>query len=77
MPSRKTLSLEDDAHRHPELTGLTVAAGGSGHAFKMAPVLGGLIADAALGRPNPRLAKFRWRQLSPETAGQEAARYHG
>ena len=54
-----------------------MAAGGSGHAFKMAPVLGGLIADAALGRPNPWLFKFRWRQLSAETAGQEAARCHG
>jgi glycine/D-amino acid oxidase-like deaminating enzyme len=63
--------------RHPELEGLTVAAGGSGHAFKMAPVLGGLIADAVLGEPNRWLSKFRWRDLAPETSGQEAARYHG
>ncbi len=63
--------------RHPEIEGLTVAAGGSGHAFKMAPVLGGLIADAVLGERNRWLAKFRWRQLAPKTAGQEAARYHG
>ncbi len=62
---------------HPTLRGLTVAAGGSGHGFKMAPVLGPLIADAAEGQPNPWLDKFRWRTLTPDTAGQEAARYHG
>ena len=63
--------------RHPEVSGLTVAAGGSGHAFKMAPVLGGLIADAVEGRPNRWLHKFRWRTLQAATAGEEAARYHG
>lgn len=62
---------------HPEIAGLTVAAGGSGHAFKMAPVLGSLIADAVEGTANPRLAKFRWRDLRPDTSGQEAARFHG
>lgn len=63
--------------RHPELEGLTVAAGGSGHGFKFAPVLGQLIADAVEGEPNPWLPKFRWRTLSQETSGEEAARYHG
>ncbi|MEM7353204.1 MAG: FAD-dependent oxidoreductase [Acidobacteriota bacterium] len=63
--------------RHPQRPGLTVAAGGSGHAFKMAPLLGGLIADAAEGQSNRWLPKFRWRTLDAETAGQEAARYHG
>ncbi len=63
--------------RHPEIAGLTVAAGGSGHAFKMAPLLGGMIADAVEGHPNPRLARFRWRELADTTAGQEAARFHG
>ena len=63
--------------RHPETAGLTVAAGGSGHAFKMAPVLGGLIADAAEAKANPRLAKFRWRTFEADATGQEAARYHG
>ena len=62
---------------HPEISGLTVAAGGSGHAFKMAPILGGLIADAAEGVANPRLERFRWRSLAAGTAGEEAARYHG
>lgn len=63
--------------RHPEHQGLTVAAGGSGHAFKFAPVLGRLTADAVEGTDNPYLHKFRWRDLSPETAGQEGTRYHG
>jgi glycine/D-amino acid oxidase-like deaminating enzyme len=47
--------------RHPQHPELTVAAGGSGHAFKFAPVIGPLIADIALGLPNPLAAKFRWR----------------
>jgi sarcosine oxidase / L-pipecolate oxidase len=60
--------------RHPEQVGLTVAAGGSGHGFKFAPLLGQLIADAVEGRPNSWLSRFRWRQLAPDTAGEEAAR---
>jgi sarcosine oxidase / L-pipecolate oxidase len=52
--------------RDPERANVVVATGGSGHAFKFAPVLGPLIADLALGEPNPLAAKFRWR---PELAG--------
>jgi glycine/D-amino acid oxidase-like deaminating enzyme len=63
--------------RHPEVAGLTVAAGGSGHGFKFAPLLGDLIADAAEGADNPWLAKFRWRDLSGRESGEEAARFHG
>jgi glycine/D-amino acid oxidase-like deaminating enzyme len=63
--------------RHPVRRGLVVAAGGSGHGFKFAPILGELIADAVEGKPNEFGHKFRWRALSPETAGQEAARHHG
>lgn len=62
--------------QHPQLQGLTVAAGGSGHGFKFAPVLGDLIADAALGIENEWLPLFRWRDLSANTAGLEAARHH-
>lgn len=54
-----------DAHfwiaRHPTRSNLTVAAGGSGHGFKFAPVLGELIADAVLARPNRFASRFRWR----------------
>lgn len=62
---------------HPEIENLTIGAGGSGHGFKFGPVLGSLIADAVEQRPNNLLPKFRWRELSAKTAGQEQARYHG
>jgi glycine/D-amino acid oxidase-like deaminating enzyme len=45
----------------PQRKGLVVAAGGSGHAFKFAPMLGPLIADAAEGLPSPWGGRFRWR----------------
>jgi glycine/D-amino acid oxidase-like deaminating enzyme len=60
--------------RSPDRQGLTVAAGDSGHGFKFAPLWGTWIADAMEGRPQP---KFRWRDISPEATGQEAARWHG
>ena len=60
--------------RHPERPHLTVAAGGSGHAFKFAPVLGELIADAALGRANRFAHKFRWRTELDGTWSGDAAR---
>ncbi|MFN8591956.1 MAG: FAD-dependent oxidoreductase [Thermomicrobiales bacterium] len=63
--------------RHPDLPGLTVAAGDSGHAFKFAPVLGALIADVAEGVPRSDAARFAWRQFGERTHGQEASRYRG
>ena len=35
---------------HPEIQGLTVATGGSGHGFKMGPIIGKVITNIALGR---------------------------
>jgi glycine/D-amino acid oxidase-like deaminating enzyme len=61
--------------RHPYVTGLTVAAGGSGHAFKFGPLIGEWVADALQGKPNPVLEKFKWRSLAPDTLGTEASRY--
>jgi len=61
---------------HPGLEGLIVATGGSGHGFKFAPILGDLVADAVEGRENGWLARFRWRELSASTPGEEAARHH-
>lgn len=61
---------------HPELEGLVVASGGSGHGFKFGPVLGELIADVTEGREHPWQQRFAWRQLDPATAGQEPARHH-
>lgn len=59
----------------PERPGLVLATGGSGHAFKFAPLLGDWIADAVEGGPNPLLAKFRWRPEARPPRSQEAARY--
>jgi glycine/D-amino acid oxidase-like deaminating enzyme len=49
--------------RDPDRWGLAVAAGGSGHAFKFAPLLGTLIANAVDRTEDPRLSRFRWREL--------------
>ena len=43
----------------PERPGLVVAAGDSGHGFKFAPIIGGLIADVVEGRPNRWAERFR------------------
>ena len=61
--------------RDPERPGLVVAAGDSGHAFKFAPMLGGLIADALEGKPNRFTKKFAWRKRGD--ISQEDARYSG
>lgn len=37
--------------QHPELANVVVAGGGSGHAFKMGPVLGERLADRVTGQP--------------------------
>jgi glycine/D-amino acid oxidase-like deaminating enzyme len=60
--------------RHPDRPNLTVAAGGSGHGFKFAPVLGEIIADAVLGRANPFASKFRWRSDPAAPWQADAAR---
>lgn len=60
---------------HPAKPGILVATGGSGHGMKFAPILGPLIADAVEGVDNPWLERFKWRDLRPGTAGQEAARH--
>ena len=57
----------------PDHPGLFVASGGSGHGFKFAPVLGGLIADVVEGVENCWAPRFAWRLLGLRTA--EQARY--
>jgi glycine/D-amino acid oxidase-like deaminating enzyme len=59
----------------PERRGLIVATGDSGHGFKFAPVLGEIIADAAEGKSNPLLQKFRWRPEIHAGEQKEAARF--
>jgi len=47
--------------RHPGLDGLTVAAGGSGHGYKFAPVLGPIVASVVEDGHHPRAGPLRWR----------------
>ena len=56
----------------PERPGLVVAAGDSGHGFKFAPVIGGLIADVVQGRQNAWADRFSWRRRTHDR--REAAR---
>ncbi len=62
--------------RDPARDGLTVASGGSGHGFKFAPVLGGIVADVVEGVAQPWSDKFRWRPEIRMDHGTEAARAH-
>jgi glycine/D-amino acid oxidase-like deaminating enzyme len=62
---------------HPARPNLIVATGGSGHAFKFAPVLGEVIAGIALGEGHPLAQKFRWRPELATNGGGEPARHHG
>ena len=57
---------------HPQRPGLVIAAGDSGHAFKFAPVLGGVIADAVERKSNRFLERYAWRELMAKVA--ESAR---
>lgn len=59
----------------PDRPGLFVAAGGSGHGFKFAPVLGEIIADVVEQKPNPYAHRFASRACGKLTA--EGARYTG
>jgi glycine/D-amino acid oxidase-like deaminating enzyme len=59
----------------PDHPGLVVAAGGSGHAFKFAPLLGSLVADAVEGEDNPWAQRFRWRRAGRTRT--EDARFTG
>ncbi len=59
--------------RDPDRPGLLVAAGGSGHGFKFAPVLGKIIADAVEGKPNADGERFKWRK--PGRSHSEPARF--
>jgi glycine/D-amino acid oxidase-like deaminating enzyme len=61
--------------RHPRHPGLVVAAGGSGHAFKFMPALGGIVADVVEGRSNRFADRFRWREVGDRKT--EAARFDG
>ncbi|RDW64639.1 hypothetical protein BP6252_10290 [Coleophoma cylindrospora] len=52
---------------HPELEGLYVAAGGSGHGYKFLPIIGKYIADLVDGALGADFeAKWRWREGTSE-----------
>jgi glycine/D-amino acid oxidase-like deaminating enzyme len=59
----------------PHHEGLVVASGGSGHAFKFAPILGALVGDVVERRPSPWAPRFRWRPRGEPRA--EEARFLG
>lgn len=61
--------------RHPEIKGLSVSTGGSGHGLKMAPILGAMTADAAEGKSHQFSERYRWRHLTCHTNQSEEARY--
>ena len=61
--------------RHPEVEGLVISTGGSGHAFKFTPALGRITADVVEGKANRYAERFAWRLRGEIT--KESARYHG
>ena len=69
--SRKHLCLYSDTFDGdfiidyvPDLEGIILATGGSGHAFKFAPILGTCVADVLEGRENRFTSRFAWRDTS-------------
>lgn len=60
---------------HPEIKGLSVSSGGSGHGLKMAPMLGEMSADMIEGKINQFSERYRWRHLTEQTLQVEEARY--
>jgi glycine/D-amino acid oxidase-like deaminating enzyme len=58
--------------RDPDREGLVIASGGSGHAFKFAPVLGALVADAVEGRTSRASTRFGWRAAADDQEREQA-----
>jgi glycine/D-amino acid oxidase-like deaminating enzyme len=61
--------------KHPEIKNLTIGTGGSGHAFKMGPVIGDMIATVAEGKNHKWSARYRWRHLATNDINKEEARF--
>ena len=60
---------------HPMIKGLTIGSGGSGHGFKMGPVVGKMIADIAENGTHDWSDRYKWRNLSSKTEQSEEARF--
>ncbi|MDH3651141.1 MAG: FAD-dependent oxidoreductase [Saprospiraceae bacterium] len=61
--------------QHPEIKGLSVSSGGSGHGMKMGPILGEMTADMAEGIEHRFSRRYRWRELTSQTIQAEEARF--
>ena len=48
----------------PDLERIILATGGSGHAFKFAPILGSCVADVLEGKENSLTLRFAWRDTA-------------
>lgn len=60
--------------QHPNINGLTIGSGGSGHGMKMGPVIGDMIATTAEGGAHQWSERYRWRELNEDTIQIEEAR---
>lgn len=60
---------------HPEIKGLSVSTGGSGHGLKMGPIIGEMTADVAEGKSHQFSERYRWRHLTASTTQVEEARF--
>ncbi len=60
---------------HPEIKGVAVSSGGSGHGMKMGPILGEMTAAMALEEDHQFSSRYRWRHLTAETVQTEEARF--
>ena len=61
--------------RHPQVSNLVLGSGGSGHGFKMGPVVGKMIADVAEGNQHQWSDRYKWRVLGKQTLQREEARF--
>jgi len=61
--------------RHPEIRGLSVSSGGSGHGMKMGPVIGEMTADVAEGKKHQYSDRYDWRHIAAGDIQKEEARY--
>lgn len=59
---------------HPEIKGLAVSSGGSGHGMKMGPLLGEMTADMAEGKRHRFSERYLWRDLSSDAVFREESR---
>ena len=72
-----TDSLDDHfwIDNHPEIKGLSISTGGSGHGMKMGPVIGEMTADMAEGKIHQFSQRYRWRHINAATVKAEDCRY--